>query len=141
MACEKLYRSLIFSDDRKMPTLGSTTPVENSATFVSHWNIRTSSWNFLVPTEHQRWILFIFFYFRVFAECSVVNKKIQCFYKSQTRTLIRLHIDTHWLFQVFTVHQPNDHCIFLHKDYQENIFLILHMENVFESLKNVFETF
>ena len=55
MACEKNNRWLIFSDTRKMPTLGSTALV---ARLVSHWNVWPSGWDFPVPTEQQRWIRF-----------------------------------------------------------------------------------
>ena len=50
--------SLIFSDNRKMPTHGSTTPLGNSASLVSDWTIGPLGWDFLVSTEHQWWILF-----------------------------------------------------------------------------------
>ena len=47
LVCEKKNRSLMFSVDRKIPTLGS------------HWNGGLSGWDFPVRTEHQWWILFI----------------------------------------------------------------------------------
>ena len=36
--CKKKNRSWVFSGERKIPTLGSTVPVGNSASLVSHWN-------------------------------------------------------------------------------------------------------
>ena len=53
MACEKKDGSLIFNDNRIMPTSGSTVPVGN------YWKGWPSGWDFPVPTEHQWWILFI----------------------------------------------------------------------------------
>ena len=44
---------IVFNDNKKMQTLGSTAPVGNSASFVSHWNAGSASWDFLVPTEHS----------------------------------------------------------------------------------------
>ena len=48
MACKKKNLLLILSDDRKMPTLGSTTPVGNSASFPT---VKLDPWvgNFLSP--------------------------------------------------------------------------------------------
>ena len=54
MSYKKKNPSLIFTDDMKMPTLGSTAPVGNSASLVSLLN----GWAFPVPNEHQWWILF-----------------------------------------------------------------------------------
>ena len=41
--------------------LGSTAPVWNSASLVFHWNVGPSGWDFSAPTEHQWWILFVFY--------------------------------------------------------------------------------
>ena len=49
----------MFSVNRKIPTLGSTAPVGNSASLLSHWNGGSSGWDIPVPTEYQWWILFI----------------------------------------------------------------------------------
>ena len=47
--CEKKNRSLMFSVDRKILTFGSTVPVGNSVSLVSHWNGGPSGWIFLSP--------------------------------------------------------------------------------------------
>ena len=51
MTCEKKNQSLIFRDDRKMPTLGSTAPDGNSASLIPHWSIGHPGWNFSVPID------------------------------------------------------------------------------------------
>ena len=43
MVCEKKTLSMIFSSDRKMPTLGYISPVGNSASLISNWNVGPSS--------------------------------------------------------------------------------------------------
>ena len=58
----KKKRSLVFSVDRKIPTLGSTVPVGNSASLGKSRFLQerwTLGWDFPVSTEHQWWILFI----------------------------------------------------------------------------------
>ena len=65
MVCEKKNRSLVFSVNRKIPTLRSTVLVGNSTSLVSHWNGGPSGWDFPVPTEHQWWILFVLSLYRI----------------------------------------------------------------------------
>ena len=48
MLCEKKNRPLMFSVDRKIPTLGSTNPVGNKASF----NGGSSGWDFPVPLDY-----------------------------------------------------------------------------------------
>ena len=45
-ACEKKNPSLIFNDDRKIPTRWSNVPVGNKACRVSHWSGGPEGWHF-----------------------------------------------------------------------------------------------
>ena len=51
MACEKMNQLLIFSDDRKMPCLGCTALVGNSARLISNLTVGPSGCDFPVPYE------------------------------------------------------------------------------------------
>ena len=59
ISCEKKNWSLMFSVVRKIPILGFTIPVGNSASLVTNWDGGTWGWSFSVSTEHQWWILFV----------------------------------------------------------------------------------